>query len=533
MTSAIGAFGVAAEVEGGPTTGDQRVRAAVVSVFAWTVTAAGLVWGTIYIVLDLPLAAAYPYAFAVASAANILAYRRHRRFKLFACIEMFAILLFPAGVAFHLGGLISSGAVGLWSLLAPIGALLVIGPRFAMGVFAAFVVLVAAELWADDGLTPVELLAGGERTAFFLLNFVGVSLVAFWAMRIFLAVNERLTAEQNRLRKIEQSYVAQEAMLRQQERLATLGQLSAGIAHELNNPAAAAGRATGHLGDVVNRLVDDAISLLSLGIGPDGMQWVWSMVEEDPSTDPLDVSDREDGLVAWFTARSVDDPWDLANALAELGFDGSVLNQAVERYTERQVIASMQWIADVARARRLLGEVRTSATRISEVVGALKGYSHMDAATVAPVDVVKGIEDTLVILRSHLTGIAIERNFDPALPTVTGNAGELNQVWTNLLANAAEALEGKGTITIDATCENGDVRVEILDDGPGIAPSLIGSIFDPFVTTKAPGQGTGLGLNLTHQIVVDRHRGRIAVQSIPGRTKFTVHLPVERGVSDE
>jgi signal transduction histidine kinase len=487
MTSALGSLGGAAEVEGGTTSSDQRVREAVVSVFSWTVSAAGLIWGTIYVILGLPLAAAYPYGFALFSFVNVLAYRSHRRFKLFTCVEMFAILLIPAGLTLHLGGLISSGAVGVWSLLAPIGALLVIGPRFAMGVFGAFVVLVGVELSADDRLVPVETLEGGAQSTFLLLNIVGVSLVAFWAMRIFLATNDRLSAEQNRLRAIEKSYVAQEAMLRQQERLATLGQLSAGIAHELNNPAAAAGRATGHLNDVVNRLVDDAISLLRLGLGSEGLAWMWSMVDADSSTDPLDVSDREEGLVTWFTARSVEDPWELANALAALGFDTLVLNQASERYTERQVIASVQWIADVARARRLLGEVQTSAGRISEIVGALKGYSHMDSSTMSRVDIVSGIEDTLVILRSQLTGITVERNFDPGLPPVTGNAGELNQVWTNLLANAAEALGGKGTITINATCENGDVRVDVMDDGPGIPPNLIGAVFDPFVTTKAPG----------------------------------------------
>jgi signal transduction histidine kinase len=174
----------------------------------------------------------------------------------------------------------------------------------------------------------------------------------------------------------------------------------------------------------------------------------------------------------------------------------------------------------------LLGEVRTSAGRISEIVAALKGYSHMDGAVKAEVDVVRGIEDTLVILRSQLSGIEVERRFDEGLPKVVGNAGELNQVWTNLLANAAEALEGSGAITIEATQDADTVRLSVVDDGPGIPEHLLDSIFDPFVTTKAPGQGTGLGLNLTHQIVVGRHRGRIDVESRPGATRFTVTLPI-------
>src|SRR5690606_17153091 len=132
--------------------------------------------------------------------------------------------------------------------------------------------------------------------------------------------------------------------------------------------------------EVVNRLVEDAISLLRLRIGPEGLEWMWSMVDPDASDDPLDVADREDGLVRWLSSRSVDDPWDLANALASLGFDVGVLNSVSERFNERQVLGALHWIADVARSRLLLGEVRMSAGRISEIVGALKGYSHMDGA---------------------------------------------------------------------------------------------------------------------------------------------------------
>lgn len=527
MTSASRSGEDQAGVGAGGTTSDRRVREAVVAGFAWTVSAAGLIWGSIYIGLGIPVAAVYPYGFSLISLANVLAYRKHRRFKLFACVQMFAILLAPAALMIHLGGLVSSAAVGLWSLLAPIGALLVIGPRFALGVFAAFVGAVSFGLWADERLAPVEVLSGSGHDAFLLLNTLGPSLVAFWAMRIFLAANDRLAAEQRRLRDIERSYVAQEAMLRQQERLATLGKLSAGVAHELNNPAAAAGRATGHLEEVVIRLPERAIALMGLGVGAEGLEWLWSMVATDASNDPLDVNDREDGLAAWFEARSVPDPWDLANALAALGFEASVLNQATERFNERQVIAATQWIADVARAQRLLSEVRTSAGRISQIVGALKGYSHMDGAARAAVDLQRGIEDTLIILRSQLTGITVEKHFPADLPHVVGNAGELNQVWTNLLANAAEALDGTGTIVIDAAHHDGQVTVGVTDDGPGIPEHLIGSVFDPFITTKAPGQGTGLGLNLTHQIVVDRHGGSVDVESRPGRTRFVVTLPVE------
>ena len=527
MTSAPRSTPDRLEGESAESSSDRTVREAVLTGSAWAVSVAVLVWGIIYVGLGHPTAAAYPFAFLVLSVVNFLVYRRYRDFTRFTRVQIGAILLTPFLLMLHLGGLISSGAVGLWSLLGPIGALLVIGHRFAIGAFVTFVLFLVTGLWADGGLQPSDRLSTSAREWFLLLNLLGVSVVAFWAMRVFFAANDRLTAEERRLRAIERSYVAQEAMLRQQERLATLGKLSAGVAHELNNPAAAAGRATGHLEEVVVRLPERAIALMGLGVGAEGLEWLWSMVAADVSTDPLDVNDREDGLAAWFTARSVPDSWDLANALAALGFEASVLNQAMERFNERQVIAATQWIADVARARKLLSEVRTSAGRISQIVGALKGYSHMDRAATSAVDVQRGIEDTLIILRSQLTGITVEKQFPAGLPLVIGNAGELNQVWTNLIANAAEALDGAGTIVIDAGHNDGHVTVGVTDDGPGIPHYLIGSVFDPFVTTKAPGQGTGLGLNLTHQIVVERHRGTVDVESRPGHTRFVVTLPVE------
>lgn len=519
------------QVEGGqpsqdPSAVDPRVRNAVVLTVANTVGAAGVVWGAIYLLLGLPGASVYPFTFSVATLINVLAHRRHRDFRRYVAVELALVLLIPTVLMLHLGGFTPSGGVGLWALVAPIGALLAVGPTAtSLAVFIGFVSAVGAGVWANSAVRSVETLPPAAVDMFLLINVAAVSLVAFWGMRTFLVTNDELRQEQVRLRAIEKTYVAQEAMMHQHERLATLGKLSAGISHELNNPAAAVGRATVHLGEVVHRLIDNATAMLRLGVSHEGLSWVAETARNGVTTDPIELSDREDRLGRWLEAREVDDPWELASALAELGFDTDSLGTASERYSERQILSALGWISDVSRANRLITEMRTGTGRISEIVAALKGYSHMDSSTMLSFDVRAGIEDTLVILKSKLQGIEIRKHFPDALPLVTGHPGELNQVWTNLIANAAEALDGSGSIMIEAAADDDAVRVMIEDDGPGIPETLIDSVFDPFVTTKAPGEGTGLGLNLSHQIVVDRHGGSIRVESTPGRTRFTVRLP--------
>lgn len=506
---------------------DPRIARPVIGGFTWFVGAAGLVWGTIYLALGVPSASIFPYGFSIASVMNAAGYRRHGKLGVFGGIEIVLILLIPIGLAMHLGGPTASGGVGLWALLAPIGALLVLGSDAAIVAFGSFVVLSAVSVWVKDLPFTDARLPSSAVELFVFINLVGVGLVAYWATRIFLGVNHRLAVEQTRLREVEQAYVAQEAMLRQQERLAVLGKLSAGVAHELNNPAAAAGRATRHLDEIVGRLIEDGVGLLTFGISSEGLAWVRETAQEIAGDDPIERGDREEGIAAWLEMGAVSDAWHLAADLAALGFDAASLDSAAERYRRRQVIAALRWIVDENRAGRLLEEVRNSTERISGIVGALKGYSHMDRAEAAQVDIEKGLDDTVVILQSKLRGIDVVRERADGLPTLMGNAGELNQVWTNLIANAAEALDGSGTITLRTHHRDGRLIVEVEDDGPGIPEGLLDRVFDPFVTTKAPGEGTGLGLNLAHQIVVDHHGGSLAVDSRPGCTRFVVSLPVE------
>jgi signal transduction histidine kinase len=242
----------------------------------------------------------------------------------------------------------------------------------------------------------------------------------------------------------------------------------------------------------------------------------------------LTRSDQEADLEAWLERAGVSDAWGMAPALLGAGLTKDRLEQATRRLPADTLPAALEWIASSRSLGTLLREVSLSAERISEIVGAVRSYSFLDQAPILPVDVVQGLEDTVVILRSKLEpGIAIHRDYAADLPRIEAHGGELNQVWTNLIANAAEAMDGRGELRLSAALEGDRLKVEVCDNGPGIPEAIRERIFEPFFTTKPPGQGTGLGLHLTYNIIALHHRGQIAVDSQPGRTCFRVLLPVQ------
>jgi signal transduction histidine kinase len=327
-----------------------------------------------------------------------------------------------------------------------------------------------------------------------------------------------------------------QAELHQQEKLTSLGKLAAGLAHELNNPASAAQRAASELRRVVET---HGSALLALSADEGAGDWrhqlervrseLGARTSSGQALDAVARGDREDELAGWLEAHGFPEPWEAASTLADLGVDDGWLDELSRQVPSASLPAVLRWALTGATADALLGEIETSARRIAELVGAVKAYSYMDRAPVQEIDIHDGLETTLTILRHKLRGgIEVERDYDRDLPRVSVHGSGLNQVWTNLLDNAIDALGGKGRIRIRTFRLGDDVAVEISDDGPGIPPELQSRIFDPFFTTKGPGEGTGLGLDIVYRTVVRDHNGYVYVSSEPGATTFRVRLPVHR-----
>ena len=322
-----------------------------------------------------------------------------------------------------------------------------------------------------------------------------------------------------------------EALSRQREALVALGTLAAGLAHELNNPAAAATRAVDALEDTCTTLLSSLVQLAERSLSAEQFMALDALRREiDPSiasVDPLAVADREDALLTWLDAHHVDDGWRIAPTFALAGVDLAWCERASEVLEADTLGPGLEWVGGTLSTAALLSEVKESTGRVSALVAAVKSYSQLDRASLQLIDVTEGIESTLVMLGHKLRGVVIVRDFASDTPRIEANPGELNQVWTNLIDNAVDAMEGVGELRISTHAEADHVVVEIADTGPGMAPEVQARVFEPFYTTKDVGKGTGLGLDISRRIVVERHHGEIVIDASAAGTVMRVRLPLQ------
>lgn len=325
------------------------------------------------------------------------------------------------------------------------------------------------------------------------------------------------------------------AIVEQHERLVALGSVTAGLTHELNNPVAAVMRATDTLRDRLVRMRSEIGKVIRSDLTAAQLEAIADMAgralehrKDAPQLSPLEASDREDELASWLEDHSVESSWEIAPTLVAAGLDVEWAEQLAAKLPPEHLEAGLTYPVRALESDGLLDEITEAADRISDLLASAKQYTQMDRAPLQTFDVHEGLDATLTMLAHKLgDGIDIVRDYDRSLPRIAAYPGELNQVWTNLIDNAVDAMEGRGTLTVRTRSVGDDrILVEISDSGPGVPDEVRSRIFEPFFTTKPMGKGTGLGLDIAWRIVVGRHRGDIRLDSAPGDTRFQVILPL-------
>ncbi|MGD9705375.1 MAG: ATP-binding protein [Acidimicrobiia bacterium] len=330
-----------------------------------------------------------------------------------------------------------------------------------------------------------------------------------------------------------QTVRAIEANARQRESLVALGTLAAGLAHEINNPAAASLRAVEGLRDTCDAMLTSLVHLAEESVTAAQFVALDRLRRELADRSVVDdgaiaTMDREEAIGTWLETRGVDHAWEMAPPFASVGADRAWFEEVESVVGSAPLGMALRWASTTINATALLSELTDTTNRISSLVEAVKSYSQMDRTELQRFDIHEGIETTLVMLAPKLAGIDVERAFGADVPLVEGYSAELNQVWTNLVDNAIDAMEGRGTLRLATHRDGDDIVVDITDSGHGMLPEVQARVFEPFFTTKDVGRGTGLGLDISRRIVVERHRGDISFESMPGATTAHVRLPISR-----
>jgi signal transduction histidine kinase len=405
------------------------------------------------------------------------------------------------------------------------------------------IVILAGELRAERNGGGVYVAQAGQVTGllpFSRLTQYPNNIKAVTRLRVaalhkdlFAEMMERMPALQQKLVNVMADRIREAtAADLQRSKLTALGKLSAGLAHELNNPASAAQRAASNLRSALNSVRRAALKLDKEGLPLESrvflaqLECEWAE-QAGPQTalDSLDRSEKEEELAQWLNQHGIEKPWDLAAALVDLGCTKETLVRIESNVPERFLNDVFVRVTAAFTISRLADEIESSSARISELVRAVKEYSYMDQMPEQDIDIHNGLENTLIMLRHKLKkGVDVVREYDRALPKVCARGSELNQIWTNLIVNSIEAMEYHGKLVIRTSRDERCARVEIIDNGPGIPQDIKDRIFEPFFTTKAVGDGTGLGLDTVFRIARS-HSGDVTFESRPGETRFTVRIP--------
>ena len=510
-----------------------RVDKTAIFIVASASTVAGLVWTLMYWNLfGWGLTTALPFAFVMIVSLSLLTSHLSGNHLITIYAQIVCIIYITAFAQWSIGGVFDSGFVLLWSILGPLASLTFLSIRQSVLWFMLFILNLLITVFFDDYFTlHGSEVTQGTKLLFFLMNLGVASTVVFLFAGYY--VNTAVKV-QDRATQLLDANLKQEMALRQSEKLATLGKLSAGIAHELNNPASATLRGADQLRETLSKLEKAMFSLGKLNMSEEqetrletDLQKVERTINLSVDISSLSRADREHEIENWLDNNDVDEAWSLAPILVTAGFKISDLVALKDLFSSGGFGVILSVICTTYNSRKLLAELAIGSTRITEIVKALKSYSYLDQAPMQTINVHDGLNDTLVMFRSKLkSGVNIYTEFAVGLPLIEAYASELNQVWTNLIDNAISAIESKGTIVIRTRAIQTGVEIEVEDSGPGIPEDVQPKIFDPFFTTKPPGEGTGLGLNISHNIIVNKHKGTIAVNSSPNGTRFVVQLPV-------
>lgn len=511
-----------------------KIQKQVIVITTMVMSFAGIIWGALYTIFSEPFAAVFPFSYSLLSFVNLLILRLQNNFKSFRFFQLLLSLLLPVFLMIALGGFISGSAVILWGLLTPVGALLCCSSRQTLFWFIGYMFALIVSSFVQPYIRSGNNLPDLMIKIFFVINIGVVSGLVFFILRYFVNEKDKNFELKQKNVELEKVNLQQEVLLQQTEKLATLGKLSAGMAHELNNPASAAKRGAEQLREVLIKLQNAHFKLGKMNNSEEQIKILEKMEQiiiakstQPAEINPLKLNDLECEIEKFLEKQNIENAWEYAPVIVNLGFSAKELNELTSYFNGSEFPVIIELLGSNHSALTLLEEINHGTTRISQIVKALKSYTYMDQAPVQSIDIHEGLDNTLVMLRSRLRkGINVVREYSNNLPRIMAYGSELNQVWTNLIDNAVSAMNGEGNLLIRTFRQDGWVVIDFVDSGPGIPEEIQSRIFDPFFTTKAPGEGTGLGLNISYNVITKKHGGDISVSSKPGETCFRIKLPV-------